>query len=135
MRILAMITVTLLAFVAVSADAVTPNPVLGVWANPKGTLAVETAPCGQNLCGAIVRANDEAMADARDAGIPRLIGIQLLQGYRPTSGKIWAGRVYVPDMGRTFSSRIEQMSPDTLKISGCLVGGFLCKSQLWHRLK
>lgn len=135
MRHIAMIATLLLALAAAPAGAMTPNPVLGVWANPKGTLAVQTAPCGQNLCGAIVRATDQAMADARDAGIPRLIGIQLLQDYHPSNGRIWAGRVYVPDMGRTFSSRIEQMSPDTLKISGCLVGGFICKSQLWHRLK
>ena len=120
---------------AAPATASGGNPVLGVWNNPKGSLAVQTAPCGTNLCGAIVRATDAAQADARDAGIPRLIGLQLLQDYRPAGGRTWAGRVYVPDMGRTFSSRIEQVSADELKISGCLVGGFFCKSQLWHRMK
>lgn len=110
------------------------NPVLGIWSNPKNSIAVQTAPCGGGLCGAIVRASAEAVADARDAGVVRLIGLQLLQNYHPSGARTWAGRVYVPDMGRTFSSRIEQLSPDLLKISGCLVGGFFCRSQLWHRL-
>ena len=113
-----------------------PNPVLGIWVNPKHTLAVQTAACPNGgLCGAIVRADAEALSDARDAGVPQLIGLQLLQDYHPARGGIWSGRVYVPDMGRSFSSRIEQLSPDALKISGCLVGGFLCKSQIWQRLR
>ncbi|MEG3125309.1 DUF2147 domain-containing protein [Sphingomonas sp. GB1N7] len=137
MRIFATLTATIGMLIAGTAPAVAaPNPVLGTWVNPKHTLAVETAACeAGGLCGAIVRANEQALADARDAGVPQLIGLQLLQDYHPAHGGVWSGRVYVPDMGRSFSSRIEQVSPDALKISGCLVGGFLCKSQVWRRLK
>lgn len=113
------------------------DPVLGHWANPRGTLAVETAPCrddGGSLCGAIIWASDTAMADAREAGVPRLVGTQLLSGYHRIGQNSWSGTVYIPDMGRSFSSRISQNSPRELKISGCLVGGFLCKSQTWHRV-
>ena len=112
------------------------DPVIGRWANPKGTLAVETAPCrdGGTLCGAIVWANDKAMADAREAGVDPLIGTQLLSGYRRTGRDSWSGTIYIPDMGRRFSSRIRQTSPAQLVISGCLIGGFLCKSQVWHRV-
>ena len=112
-----------------------PAAVIGRWSNPKGTLAVQTGPCGDGaLCGQIVWASPQAQADARDAGVPALVGTQLLQGYRPEGRNSWAGRVYVPDMGRSFSSRIRQTSAGTLSISGCLVGGFLCKSQVWHRV-
>jgi len=112
------------------------DPVFGKWRNPKGTLAVETTPCrdGGTLCGAIVWASEEAKADAREAGVTSLIGTQLLSGYRRTGTGNWSGTVYIPDMGRSFSSRIKQSSPATLTISGCLIGGFLCKSQVWHRL-
>jgi uncharacterized protein (DUF2147 family) len=41
--------------------------------------------------------------------------------------------VFVPDMKRKFYSRIEQQGPDKLKISGCILGGLLCKSQYWTR--
>jgi uncharacterized protein (DUF2147 family) len=107
---------------------------VGLWQNPKATLRVRTAPCGDALCGAIAAATPTAEADARDAGIDHLIGIELLRDYRRIGPDRWAGTVYVPDMGHSFSSRIERLSPDTLKISGCLIGGFLCKSQIWKRV-
>lgn len=112
------------------------DPVIGKWSNPMGTLAVQTQSCrdGGTLCGAIVWASDRAQADARGAGVASLVGTQLLQGYRRTGRADWSGRVYVPDMRRSFSSRIRQSSPTTLTISGCLIGGFLCKSQVWHRV-
>jgi len=110
-------------------------PVVGKWANPMNTLAVETKACAEGrLCGEIVWASDVALSDAKEAGVDKLIGTQLLQDYRPEGHGSWTGRVYVPDMGRTFSSRIKQTSPDTLAISGCLIGGFLCKTQVWHRV-
>lgn len=107
---------------------------IGLWQNPAGTLRVRTAFCGEALCGTIAAASPVAEADAKAAGVPSLLGIELLENYRKIGHNHWAGRVYVPDMGRSFSSRIIQTSPSTLKISGCLIGGFLCKSQIWKRL-
>jgi len=112
-----------------------PDAVIGRWANPRGTLAVETAPCaGGALCGRIVWASAQARAEARGAGLPDLVGTQLLRGYRRNRTGSWEGTVFVPDMGRTFPSRLRQTSPVTLTISGCVVGGLLCKSQVWHRV-
>lgn len=110
------------------------DPVMGSWINPHGTVTVTTGACQDRLCGWVSHANAEALADAADAGVPHLVGTTLLQDYRPKGAGHWAGRVYVPDMGRTFYSTIEQQGPDALKISGCLLGGFLCRSQLWHRV-
>ncbi|WEJ98379.1 MAG: DUF2147 domain-containing protein [Candidatus Sphingomonas phytovorans] len=107
---------------------------IGLWQNPKGTLRVRTMACGDALCGAIAAATPVAEADARDAGIDKLVGIELLKDYRKIGLDRWAGTVYVPDMGHSFSSRIQRLAPDTLKISGCLIGGFLCKSQIWKRV-
>jgi uncharacterized protein (DUF2147 family) len=119
---------------ASAAPGVHANPVFGTWANPKRTIAVRTAPCPGGVCGAIVWASPRTAAEAQNAGVVALIGTRLLQDYRPMAPGIWAGRVYVPDMGRSFSSRIRQTSPRTLIISGCVIGGFLCKSQVWHRI-
>lgn len=113
-----------------------PLPVLGTWSNPKATLAVRTAPCaaGGRLCGAIVWAGAKAVADAKEAGVTQLVGTQLLQGYRQVGAGSWSGRVFIPDMGRSFSSRIRQTRPDELTISGCLIGGLFCRSQTWRRV-
>ena len=105
----------------------------GIWVNPKGSVAVQTQGCAGRLCGRIVWVNADALADAKESGIANPIGIELLRDYRRASDGSWHGMVYVPDMGRTFHSTIVALAPDRLKISGCLIGSFLCKSQIWRR--
>lgn len=111
----------------------TADPALGIWTNPHRTIDIRTEDCGGHLCGTIVAAAPEAVQDAHDAGIDRLIGLSLLRDYRRVSDTRWEGIVYVPGMGRTFSSHIVKVAPDTLRISGCLVGQYLCRSQDWTR--
>ena len=105
----------------------------GVWLNPKGTVAVQTQACAGRLCGRIVWVSASALADARESGIDNPIGIELLKDYRRSGDGTWHGLVYVPDMGRSFHSTIVALAPDRLKISGCLLGNFICKSQIWRR--
>lgn len=109
------------------------NGVEGVWANPKGTVQVRTGACGDKLCGWIVWASPKAQDDAKKAGAKPLIGTALLRGYRADGGQ-WAGQVYVPDRQEEYYSTIKIVDTQTLKISGCILGGLLCKSQLWHRV-
>lgn len=127
---------TLLGAVQASAQAptaaATPG-VVGTWVNPRGTVKVQTGACGDKLCGWVIWANAQAQQDAKDSGVQKLIGTELLQNYRPTGNGKWQGQVYVPDMGRTFYSKIEQQGPNSLKISGCILGGWICKSQVWNR--
>ncbi|AJP74141.1 DUF2147 domain-containing protein [Sphingomonas hengshuiensis] len=135
MRRLAALALLLAATPAAAQGPVAPpDPVFGTWANPKHSIEVRTALCGADLCGAIVAASPQAEQDARDAGIDRLIGIELLRDYRKTGDARWSGTVFVPDMGRSFTSRIVQVSPNLLRISGCILGGLICKSQDWTRV-
>ena len=108
-------------------------PIIGNWHNPKNTVAVHTGRCGQNLCGWVIRASDKAKADVAKRGYPPLIGTALLRGYRNTGRMRWAGQIYVPDMGRAFGSTVEMIDADTLNVKGCLIGGIICKSQIWRR--
>jgi uncharacterized protein (DUF2147 family) len=119
-----------------SANAVAPE-VIGTWINPRGSVKVQTGRCtgdrAGDLCGWVVWAAPQAQADARDSGVTRLIGTELLRGYRSAGAGRYRGEVYVPDMGRTFYSTIEQRGAGGLKISGCILGGLICRSQNWRR--
>ncbi len=128
----------LLALAMIAGSPASPSPasasaVEGIWHNPKNSVAVKTGACGDKLCGWVVRANDEAQADARDGGTPKLIGTALLREYRPSGRDTWSGQIFVPDMGRTFGSTLKLVDTNTITVKGCLIGGFFCKTQTWHR--
>jgi uncharacterized protein (DUF2147 family) len=115
-----------------SVPAPPPN-VVGNWINPRGTVKVQTGDCAGKLCGWVIWAAPQALADARDSGVTRLVGTELLRNYRRTASGRYQGQVYVPDMGHAFYSTIEQQGANNLKISGCILGGLICKSQIWRR--
>lgn len=113
--------------------AVAAVPIIGNWINPRGSVIVTTGAYGDRLCGWVSWASSEALSDAREGGTPTLLGTQLLQDYQQTRPNHWSGRVYVPDMGKTYYSTIDQLDAVRLKISGCVFGGWICKSQIWQR--
>ena len=123
----------LLAAAAASAAAPAHPGVVGTWMNPTATVEVEARPCGEAVCGRVVWASPQAISDARDGGTPDLIGTELLRDYRPVGSNQWRGTVFVPDMGRTFSSSMVELDRNDLQISGCAVAGFICRKQIWHR--
>lgn len=134
-RILACLSLCLATLVSVRSDAQpapSPSP-RTAWINPYNDVKVETGDCGGKLCGWVVWATPEAEAEAREAGTANLVGTQLLYDYHPTGPNAWEGHVFVPDMGRRFYSTITKPDENTLKISGCILGGFICRSQIWHR--
>lgn len=126
----AMLLVT--ASLALIAARPSPEAPDGLWLNPAGTVAVRVASCGARLCGWIAWAAPEARADAREAGVDRLTGTELLRGYRHQEPGLWTGTVYVPDMGRSFPSTIRQVRPAVLRIKGCLLDRLICRSQDWR---
>ncbi|WP_298814346.1 DUF2147 domain-containing protein [uncultured Sphingomonas sp.] len=136
-RIVAVAGLLASAGLGTSALATGPAPtasIYGTWINPYHSVAVRTAPCANRLCGRVVWASREAQQDARDGNVPNLIGTSLLENYRPTGARSWAGTVFVPDMGRHFYSLIEQVDDGNMRVRGCILHGLLCKSQVWQRI-
>src|SRR4051812_40891593 len=81
----------------------------GVWANPKNSVHVEIKPCGasDHACGVVVWANEKAQLDAKKGGTDALVGLQLFRDMVRGANGVWAGRVFVPDLNRTFSGTAE----------------------------
>jgi len=132
-RITTAVAAVLAAFAAQAASAQGPG-VEGVWSNPKGSVEVRTGTCGDKLCGVVVYASQKAQADARKAGAQPLIGTTLLRDYKADGTARWSGQVFVPDRQASYYSTIQLVDAQTLKVSGCILGGLICKSQMWHRV-
>ena len=106
----------------------------GVWRNPKNSVHVEVRPCGPSMCGYVVWASEKARRDAREGGTPELIGQQLFRDFNQDKGGTWKGRVFVPDIGKTFSGSAERLDAHSLKAKGCVLG-LICKTQIWTRVE
>jgi uncharacterized protein (DUF2147 family) len=106
----------------------------GTWRNPKNSVHVRAEPCGKNMCGVVVWANDKAKADAAKGSSAPLVGSILFRDFTPEKPGVWRGRVFVPDIGKTFSGTVSVIDTDHLEGKGCLVGKIGCKSQVWTRI-
>jgi uncharacterized protein (DUF2147 family) len=106
----------------------------GVWRNPKNSVHLEIKDCGQSTCGVVVWASAKAEADARKSGTDTLIGKQLLRDFEVQNNGSLKGRVWVPTLRVTLVGSADIVDSRTMRAKGCVLGNFLCKSQLWTRL-
>lgn len=107
----------------------------GVWRNPKNSVHLEIKDCGQTTCGVVVWASAKAEADARKSGTDTLIGKQLLRDFEVQNNGSLRGRVWVPTLRVTLVGSADIVDSRTMRAKGCVLGNFLCKSQLWTRLE
>lgn len=134
--LLATVLAATLAAPAAWADNASDAPLNeGVWRNSKDTVHVELKPCGAEVCGYVVWANEDVQRAARRAGTKQILGLQLLRDFaRTAAGKVYHGKVFAPDLNATFSGTAERVDAHTLKARGCLLAGVFCKSQVWTRI-
>lgn len=127
----ALVAITASLAFAASAQAA----IEGRWVNPKGSVMVRVAPCGNAYCGTVVKASPKAQATARDGGTPHLIGTQILSGLRPAGDGVFKGQVFDPKRNIRAPATIRMVAPDTIAVRGCAIAGMLlCKEQLWTRV-
>jgi uncharacterized protein (DUF2147 family) len=108
-------------------------PIEGLWKNPTGSAIIAVAPCGSALCGKIVWASERGQSEvAKNA--PHVVGIVVLTDVRP-KGRGWAGKLYVPDDNIHVSARLQLLNENQLKLTGCGLGGLICRSQVWTRVQ
>lgn len=126
-------TFAALALAGLSAPAAAATPVEGRWANPKKSVIIEVAPCGQAYCGTVVWATERAKANARKGGTRNLIGTRLITGARPTGDGTYKGRGFVPKQNIHAPATVRIAGGNTLIVKGCALG-FICKEQRWTRV-
>lgn len=107
----------------------------GHWVNPKGSVVVRLAPCGNVYCGTVVEASEKAKASARNGGTPSLVGTRILSGLHPDGNGSYKGIAFDPKHNIRAPATIRLIGPDALEVRGCaLAGMFICKEQRWTRV-
>jgi len=110
---------------------------MGEWRVKEGTADIRIVQCGGALWGVIAwtitpSGNDENNPDPALRSRP-IMGMPILINMQP-AGNRWEGHVYNAENGQTYSSNISLLSPDTLKIEGCVLGGLFCGGEEWTRV-
>jgi uncharacterized protein (DUF2147 family) len=126
------VTLALAALTQSAAQGTAQPSILGQWRSPGGNSIIAIAPCGDSLCGTVAWASDKAKQASRKT-TDQLVGTQLLTGLEQKSATRWQGRLFIPDKNMRATAKIELVSAGQLKVSGCLAGKALCKSELWTR--
>jgi len=121
-------------YAAMAFAAATPstNPIEGHWLNPQRTVLIRLAPCGEAICGTVTWAAERAQQAARK-GADTLVGARLLNEFTQSRNGQWRGTVFVPDMDLRVGGKIHVVDDNRLRVSGCILAGMMCRSQVWTR--
>lgn len=100
----------------------------GKWANPKRSVIVHVAPCGNALCGII----SWASAHNRERGTTP--GTRVLTDLRSIGDGTYKGNAYDPKHEVSGTALVRQDGPNVMIVKGCAVWGIVCKEQRWTRV-
>lgn len=134
MRLTSVVMAVALA-TAFSAAAFAADP-SGTWLSESGKTKVRIAPCGGNAwCGTILwvkgpEQNDVNNPDPAKHGKP-LVGSLLISDMKP-DGDAYKGALYDYTSGKTYTGKLK-VTGAKLALSGCVLGGLLCKSESWSK--
>lgn len=125
--------VALAAALTLIAGQAAAASVEGVWRTaPRDNGAyidIEIRPCAgepANLCGIVVAAYNGAHPD--------VVGKPIIHDMAPAGPNRWAdGEIVRPRRGTKYSSKMA-LRGNVLQVSGCVVGGLICRSQDWIRV-
>ena len=125
-------SIGLAAALATPGAATAGDPLEGRWRN--GKMEIRIDPCGQALCGTIVKASAKAQAKAQKGSGTELIGARLIDNIRATGEGRYKARVFLADRNMHATGTIRQVNNDRLAVRGC---AFLvmCKSATWDRVR
>jgi uncharacterized protein (DUF2147 family) len=134
----------LFAFFATALPAHAADPT-GIWLTEDDGAHVRIYNCGQDLCGTLLSLKepndpetgkpklDKFNQDASKRARP-IVGVELMSGLKPNgTPDQWEGSLYNPEDGNTYKGILTLQGLLNLKLQGCVLGGLICKSEIWKR--
>lgn len=124
----------LMAGALMTAAMAEAQEVAGTYVNESGHTKVKMSDCNGGVCGTIVwmnqPVNDVNNPDASKRDRP-VVGLQAVS-MKPTGPGTYAGTLYDPETGKTYSGKAK-LAGNAVELSGCVLGGLICKSSIWRR--
>jgi uncharacterized protein (DUF2147 family) len=116
------------------------DDVVGTWKDAEKGSIVKVYSCGGGgVCAQIVKTSD---ANAKDENNPDpakrnrpIAGLVFMNGAKKSGENGWKGTLYNREDGQSYSGSLTVLSKDELKLEGCVLGGLICKSRSWTRVK
>jgi uncharacterized protein (DUF2147 family) len=105
----------------------------GKWTNPKRSVIVNVARCGNAYCGTVSWATDKTRDKVAEKG-RKLVGTRILSDLRPAGDGLYKGRAFEPKRNLRGSATVRQVGPNVMVVKGCAVLGAFCKEQRWTRV-
>jgi uncharacterized protein (DUF2147 family) len=135
MRVTMMAGAATLLF-AGAAAAAEAGPLAGVWLTENGDSKIRISTCGKAYCGTIVWAKTSGTDENNpDPSLRKrsIVGLPLTKDMRPAGDRGYAGSIYNPENGKTYSVTMQVKGTSKLEVEGCVMG-FLCGGESWSRL-
>ncbi len=117
-------SVVVLMMGQVAPDAAVPS-ITGDWGRLDGSLHINIAPCGDQLCAVSTWTRDSQTGDR--------VGDRLILSLRERAGAMLAGRAFDERRQLTYSLQIS-VDGNAMTTRGCLMAGMACRTMNWTRL-
>lgn len=106
-----------------AADAAEPY---GVWLRPPTGSQVRFYDCGGKLCAKVVAVKEAARKGE--------VGKSILHGAVKSGENTWKGDLTDAGTGKVYAGTVTLQGTGALSLQGC-IGGFLCQSETWTKVK
>jgi uncharacterized protein (DUF2147 family) len=118
------ITVAAVTLIA-SLPAAAQDSAKGNWARSDGIARVAVSSCGEALCMKNIWIKP---------GASEKVGEYLILNVKPSGEGVWKGSGRDPQRDVSFSAEMK-VAGDNMTTSGCVVGGLVCRTTQWTRLR
>jgi uncharacterized protein (DUF2147 family) len=100
----------------------------GLWIRDDGSAKLRFVPCGGGgtLCG--------FLAWKKESGGAAKIGQKLFSDMKQNGKDSWEGSAFNPEDGKRYTAKLT-LSGDRLVTAGCVLGGLICQSFDWTRIR
>ncbi|HYH69742.1 MAG TPA: DUF2147 domain-containing protein [Methyloceanibacter sp.] len=118
----------------------------GIWMKPDSErpARIEVKKCGgTKLCAKIIwlenpkDSRGNPLRDIRNSNPSHrgrtILGLPLFSGFAPSGPNAWAGQIYNPEDGNTYSATLTLVSHKQITLKGCKAFGLLCGQKTWVR--